>query len=72
MKRYEMANVDRKEFAGANIEFCARVYGESRPDYYRAEKVKYSPRYGEKYYTKARKAARADKQARRYEQWQRL
>lgn len=71
MKRYEMANVDRKEFAGATIELTTRAYGESRPDYYRADKKKYEPRYEEKYYTKVRKAARADKQARRYEQWQR-
>lgn len=66
MKKYMMADVDREEFTVANIELTARVYGEPRPDYYRAEKVKYSPRYEEKYYTKARKAARAGKEARRW------
>ena len=69
MKKYMMADVSREEFTVANDELYAHVYGQSRPDYYRADKKKYEPRYEEKYYTKVRKAARADKQARRYEQW---
>lgn len=61
MKKYEMANVNRKEFAGANIEYCARMYGESRPEYFKTNKMKYEPRYEEKYYTKTRKQDRKRK-----------
>lgn len=61
MKKYEMANVDREEFTGANVELCARVYGESRPEYYREDKKKYDPRYEEKYHTKTRKQDRKRK-----------
>ena len=60
------ARRNREEFTVANIELTARVYGEPRPTYYRADRRKYDPRYEEKYYTKARKAARAGKEARRW------
>lgn len=66
MKKYVMADVDRKEFAGANNELYVRVYGQSRLVYYREDKKKYDPRYEEKYYTNARKQARKNKMERRW------
>ena len=61
MKKYMMADVDREEFTVANIKLTARVYGEPRPTYYRADRRKYDPRYEEKYYTKTRKQDRKRK-----------